>query len=138
MLATVIAERIGWPRGITVLKERVAELRRLFVEPRPQAAHRIRPGELAQWDLWFPPVEIPVGYDHAAKLNGAGGLHRAGIGRDTGDIARQRGLLRHHGPCLRTALVLGQIGFGALDRPVRVRQPAAAASGRGTRQHRDR
>jgi transposase len=27
MLATVIAERVGWTRGITVFKERVAELR---------------------------------------------------------------------------------------------------------------
>jgi len=24
-----------------------------------------RPGELAQWDLWEPPVDIPVGYGHA-------------------------------------------------------------------------
>lgn len=27
MLATVIAERIGWTRGLTILKERVRELR---------------------------------------------------------------------------------------------------------------
>jgi hypothetical protein len=27
MPATVIAERIGWTRGMTILKERVAELR---------------------------------------------------------------------------------------------------------------
>ena len=30
MPATVIAERIGWERGITVLRDRVAELRPLF------------------------------------------------------------------------------------------------------------
>jgi hypothetical protein len=35
MPATVIAERIGWDRGITILKERVAELRPLFLEPDP-------------------------------------------------------------------------------------------------------
>ena len=31
MPATVIAERIGWSRSLTVLKERVRELRPLFI-----------------------------------------------------------------------------------------------------------
>ena len=35
------------------------------------------------------------------------------------------GLLRHHGPRLRAALVLGQIGFVAPVRPARLRQAAA-------------
>ena len=35
MPATVIAERIGWTRGITILRDRVAELRPLFVPPDP-------------------------------------------------------------------------------------------------------
>ncbi len=35
MSATVIAERIGWPYGITVLRDRVRELRPLFVPPDP-------------------------------------------------------------------------------------------------------
>jgi hypothetical protein len=35
MPASVIAERIGWGRGMTVLRERVAELRPLFVPPDP-------------------------------------------------------------------------------------------------------
>jgi hypothetical protein len=35
MPATVIAERIGWDRGGTQLKVRVAELRPLFVPPDP-------------------------------------------------------------------------------------------------------
>ncbi len=35
MSATVIAERIGWPYGITVLRDRVRELRPLFVAPDP-------------------------------------------------------------------------------------------------------
>jgi hypothetical protein len=30
MPATVVAERIGWARGITILRERVAELRPLY------------------------------------------------------------------------------------------------------------
>jgi transposase len=66
--ATVIAERIGWTRGITILKERVAELRPLYLDPDPYQRTDYRPGELAQWDLWFPPVDIPVGYGHSARL----------------------------------------------------------------------
>lgn len=68
MPATVIAERISWTRGITILKERVAELRPLFLEPAPFQRTDYRPGELAQWDLWLPDADIPVGYGHSAHL----------------------------------------------------------------------
>jgi IS30 family transposase len=68
MPATVIAERIGWNRGITVLRDRVAELRPLFVLPDPCQRTHYRPGELAQWDLWQPEVVIPVGFGQHAKL----------------------------------------------------------------------
>lgn len=61
MPATVIAERIGWDRSLTVLKDRVRELRPLFVPPDPASRTEYRPGELAQCDLWFPPVDIPLG-----------------------------------------------------------------------------
>jgi hypothetical protein len=37
MPATVIAERIGWQRGPTVLKVRVRELRSVFRPPDPDA-----------------------------------------------------------------------------------------------------
>ena len=60
MPATVIAERIGWQRGRTILQERVAELRPLFLPPDPVQRTVYAPGELAQWDLWFPPADIPV------------------------------------------------------------------------------
>jgi transposase len=68
MPATVIAERIGWGRGITILRDRVAELRPLFVPPDPCQRTHYRPGELAQWDLWQPDVTIPVGFGQRAKL----------------------------------------------------------------------
>jgi transposase len=68
MPATVIAERVGWQRGMTQFKCRVAELRPLFVPPDPVQRTEYRPGELAQWDLWFPPVDIPVGFDQTARL----------------------------------------------------------------------
>lgn len=68
MPASVIAERIGWDRGMTVLRDRVAELRPLFVPPDPAQRTFYRPGELAQFDLWQPDVPIPVGYGQTAKL----------------------------------------------------------------------
>jgi transposase len=66
MPATVIAERIGWERGITVLKERVRELRPAYLPADPTGRTTYLPGELAQCDLWFPPVHIPVGYGQVA------------------------------------------------------------------------
>ncbi len=60
MPTTVIAERIGWTRSLTVLKDRVRELRPLFVPPDPADRIEYRPGQVAQCDLWFPPVPIPV------------------------------------------------------------------------------
>lgn len=68
MPATVIAQRVGWPGGITVLKERVAELRPLYVPPDPCQRTDYQPGELAQWDLWFPPIDIPLGYEQTGRL----------------------------------------------------------------------
>lgn len=61
MPATVIAERIGWDRSLTVLKDRVRQLRPLFVPPDPASRTTYAPGELAQCDLWFPPADIPLG-----------------------------------------------------------------------------
>ncbi len=68
MPATVIAERIGWERGMTVLRDRIAVLRPLFSPPDPSQRTWYRPGELAQWDLWQPDVLIPVGFGQTAKL----------------------------------------------------------------------
>jgi transposase len=68
MPATVIAERIGWAYSVRVLRDRVAELRPLFVPPDPCQRTYYFPGELAQFDLWQPDVEIPLGFGQAAKL----------------------------------------------------------------------
>jgi transposase len=79
MPATVIAERIGWERGITILRDRIAELRPLFVPPDPCQRTSYGPGELAQWDLWQPDVLIPVGFGQADKfwvVSGATGFSR--------------------------------------------------------------
>ena len=68
MPATVIAERIGWDRSMTVLKDRVRDLRPLFVPADPCQRTDYRPGELAQWDLWFPATKIPLGQAQGAIL----------------------------------------------------------------------
>ena len=67
MPASVIAERIDWGHSITVLRDRVAELRPLFVAPDPAQRTVYRPGELAQFDLWQPDVPIPLGHGRADK-----------------------------------------------------------------------
>lgn len=68
MPATVIAERIGWEHGITILRSRVAELRPLFRPPDPCQRTYYVPGELVQFDLWQPDAAIPLGYDQFDKL----------------------------------------------------------------------
>jgi transposase len=68
MPATVIAERIGWTRGITVLRDRVAELRPAYQVPEAFGRTEYKPGELCQWDLWFPDYAIPVGHGQTAVL----------------------------------------------------------------------
>lgn len=84
MPTTVLAERVAWPGGMTVFKERVRELRPLFSPPDPCQRTDYRPGELAQFDLWQPDVLIPLGHGQADKLwviAGVAGYSRAIGGR---------------------------------------------------------
>src|ERR1700689_3040770 len=84
MPETVIGERIGWTRGRTILQERVAQLRPLFMPPDPCGRTEYQPGELAQWDLWFPPADVPVGFEqvaHPPVLVGISGYSRWLVGR---------------------------------------------------------
>jgi transposase len=62
MPATVIAERIGWTRGMTVLTARVRELRPVYLPPDPASRTAYVAGEIAQNDFWFPDIELPVGF----------------------------------------------------------------------------
>jgi transposase len=65
MPATVIVERIGWDRGLTVLKDRVRELRPAYLPPDPASRTGYRAGEIAQCDFWFPPITLPAGFGQA-------------------------------------------------------------------------
>lgn len=62
MPATVIAERVGWTRGMTVFKERVRELRPAYLPVDPASRTSYAAGDIAQCDLWFPPITLPVGF----------------------------------------------------------------------------
>jgi transposase len=60
MPGSVIAERIDWPGGMTVLYDRLRELRPQYLPQDPAGRTTYEPGEIAQWDLWFPPADIPL------------------------------------------------------------------------------
>ena len=61
MPATVIAERLGWQHGLTILKDRVRQLRPYYLPPDPASRTEYDPGHRVQCDLWFPPVLVPLG-----------------------------------------------------------------------------
>ena len=44
-----------------------AELRPVYLPPDPASRTAYATGEIAQCDLWFPPVELPVGFDQTRK-----------------------------------------------------------------------
>src|SRR3954465_10152360 len=67
MPTTVIAERVGWQRSMTVFKDRVRQLRPLFVPPDPAQRTEYLPGELVQCDLWFPPADVPLGFGQTGR-----------------------------------------------------------------------
>jgi transposase len=67
MPATVIAERIGWDRSLTVLKDRVRELRPYYLPPDPATRTAYDPGQRVQCDLWFPPTQVPLGSGQAGS-----------------------------------------------------------------------
>ena len=67
MPAKVIAERVGWTRGMTVFKERIAQLRPAYLPPDPVGRTEYVAGDIAQCDLWFPPIHLPVGPGQVRK-----------------------------------------------------------------------
>ncbi len=67
MPTTVIMERVGWQRGRSVFFDRAAQLRPLFKPVDPASRTEYQPGELAQCDLWFPPVDVPLGFGHVGR-----------------------------------------------------------------------
>ncbi|MGI5255518.1 hypothetical protein [Actinacidiphila glaucinigra] len=60
MPVTVIAERIGWEHGLTILRERVRELRPAYLPVDPVSRTVYEPRELAQCDLVVPTGRCPA------------------------------------------------------------------------------
>jgi hypothetical protein len=67
MPTSVVMERVGWSRGRTVFYERVGALRPLFHPVDPASRAEYQAGELAQCDLWYPPVDVPLGFGHIGR-----------------------------------------------------------------------
>jgi O-antigen/teichoic acid export membrane protein len=62
MPTALIAEQIGWDRPISVLRDRVVDLRTHYLtEDNHQGDDSPPPGQLAHCGIWLPPTEIPVG-----------------------------------------------------------------------------
>lgn len=71
--ATVVREnlqRLGYTGGISILKERLAELRPGFVAARSYQRTSYLPGELAQLDWWHTGAQVPVGKGAARQAFG--------------------------------------------------------------------
>lgn len=62
MPATVIAQRVGWTRGMTVFKQKIATLRPMYLPADPASRTTYAAGEIAQFDFWFPPISLDVGH----------------------------------------------------------------------------
>jgi O-antigen/teichoic acid export membrane protein len=63
MPTTLIAERIGWDHSVQILLDRVTELRSVYsLPPHNRSRTSYLVGETAQCGLWFPPIEVPVGF----------------------------------------------------------------------------
>ena len=86
MPATVIAERIGWQRSLSVLKRRVAELRPAYLPADPVSRTTYRPGELAQCDL----SRAPMGIDGCSVPKW--GITLAALARAMARVADPHGL----------------------------------------------
>lgn len=73
----------GYVGGKTITDDYVREVRSFFVEQRTFQRTVYRPGDVAQFDLWQPKREIPVGYGQSRKgyvVVGALGFSRFGAG----------------------------------------------------------
>ncbi|GAA2635002.1 hypothetical protein GCM10010307_30830 [Streptomyces vastus] len=53
--------------GLTVLKDRVRDLRPAYRPADPASRTVYEPGEIGQCDLWFPPADIPLGFGQVGR-----------------------------------------------------------------------
>ena len=78
-----LLEPLGWSGGKTILDDYLREVRPLFQTVRTTQRTIYRPGEICQFDVWEPKLEIPVGYGQTRKgyvVVACLGYSRAGAG----------------------------------------------------------
>ena len=78
-----ILQELGYEGGKTITDAYVREVRPFFVDQRTYQRTVYRPGDLVQFDLWQPKLEIPVGYGQTRKgyvVVGVLGYARFGAG----------------------------------------------------------
>jgi transposase len=74
---------LGFDGGKTIVDEYVREIRPLFDPPRTYQRTIYRPGEICQFDLWQPSLEVPVGHGQTRPgwvVVACLGFSRAGAG----------------------------------------------------------
>ena len=75
MPATVIAERVGWDRGMTVFaRPGPASCGRCICRRTRRRRTSYVAGEIAQCDFWFPDIELPVGCGQIRDRDAAAGV----------------------------------------------------------------
>jgi hypothetical protein len=88
--ATVIAQRVGWTRGMTVFNERVRELRPAYLPPDPAGRTAYDAGDIAQCDLWFRPHRVGIGVEKLVDVPPIRGHDRHRVGLPSTDPRTQR------------------------------------------------
>ena len=74
---------LGFCGGKTIVDDYLREIRRLFDPPRSYQRTIYRPGEICQFDVWEPRVEVPVGHGQTRRawiIVACLGYSRAGAG----------------------------------------------------------
>jgi len=57
-----LIQPLGWDGGKTILDDYLREVRPLFLAARTTQRTVYRPGEICQFDVWQPKLEVPVGH----------------------------------------------------------------------------
>jgi len=78
-----LIEPLGFAGGKSIVDDYLREVRPLFLAPRTFQRTVYRPGEICQFDLWQPALEIPVGHGQTRRgyvVVGCLGYSRMGAG----------------------------------------------------------
>ena len=105
MPASVLAERVGWEGSPSWFRKQVSRVRPETILVDPADRLNYEPGDQTQCDLWFPPVNIPLGYGQTGSppvsvMVSSFARYAAGImvpTRTTGDLLAGMWTIIHSG-----------------------------------------